>query len=94
MGNPLDTDAVADLELGDGVVDGDDDTGTLVAGNAGAVGLEGPLVLDDVKVSLVVSNTSKPLPPTGPETEGPIWGIGLEWAKDQHLRGRHQSRGP
>lgn len=58
VGDPLDADAVADLELGDGVVDGDNDTSTLVASNAGAVGLEGPLVLDDVKVSLNVSVTS------------------------------------
>lgn len=51
-GDPLDADAVTDLELGGGVVHGDNDTGALVAGNAGALGVNRPLVLDDVKVGL------------------------------------------
>ena len=51
-GDPLDTNAVTDLELGDGVVDGDDDSGTLVASNAGALSENGPLVLDNVEVGL------------------------------------------
>lgn len=51
-GDPLDADPVADLELRGSVVDGDNDTGALVASNARALGVDGPLVLDDVEVGL------------------------------------------
>lgn len=53
--DPLDTDLVADLELRGGVVHGDNDTGALVTGNAGALGDNGPLILDDVQVGLVLA---------------------------------------
>jgi hypothetical protein len=49
---PLDTDLLANLDVLDKLAAGDDDTGTLVATNKGQLGVEGPVTLPGVEISV------------------------------------------
>jgi hypothetical protein len=49
---PLDTDLLANLDILDKLAAGDDNTGTLVATNKGQLGVEGPVTLPGVEVSV------------------------------------------
>jgi hypothetical protein len=49
---PLDTDLLANLDILDKLAAGDDNTGTLVATNKGQLGVEGPVTLPGVEISV------------------------------------------
>lgn len=49
---PLDTDLLANLDILDKLATGDNNTGTLVATNKGQLGVEGPVALPGVEISV------------------------------------------